>query len=305
MTLPSSGTFPGGIFVPTIVDRGTVWSVGGWTGYEGMPPQPDDLGCLHFVTNVDGWEGAPPPRVQSTDRPSTDGTNDGLSTQPGKTVTISGIVRAPSVALLQQAMGRLSGLLATGDRYGTLTAVEAFLTRHLQVRRGADTLIVPSRTVAREATFSFVFYGPDPRRVADPVVVTTGLPASNGGLTFPTTFPIVIASTVVSGRCTANNPGAMTGPVRLRIDGPIVGPRISHVSSGLELVFSSSLSISSGQWLDIDMENHEALANGQSSRSQWITSRGWSGFDPGDNVWAFSAISGSGRLTVTATPAWL
>jgi hypothetical protein len=304
MTYPSGGTYPAGPSTPGLLDRGTVWSFDGWTGYEGMFPVPDDLGCLHFVTNVDGWEGAPPPRVQSDDRPSRDGTNDGKSTQPGKTVTITGIVRAPDVATLQQAMSRLSGLLCSERRYDNLVAAEAWITRRLYVRRGAETMVAPSLAVAREANFSFVLYGPEAKRFGDDITVTTRLPSATGGLAIPFTVPFSIASTIVSGFVTAINPGTMTGPVKLRIDGPITGPQVTHVGSGAQLLFASSLALASGEWLDVDMDLHRALANGQSPRNQWITSRGWSGFEKGENVWAFSAISGTGRLTVTATPAW-
>jgi hypothetical protein len=275
-----------------------------------MYPTPDDLGCLHFVTDDQGWEGTPPPRVQSDDRPSSDGTNDGQSTQPGKTITLSGTVRAPDLPTLQQAMGRLSGLLITGDRYGTLTVDEAWTTRSIRVRRGAETIVTPSRTVRPEATFSFVLYGPDSRRLGSPLTATTGLPAASGGLTVPVVVPVVVSETVVSGACFLTNPGTVQGPVVARIDGPIVGPVITHVGSGQQLIFQSSLAIAAGDWLVVDMERHEVLANGQpqATRNQSVTKdgRGWSGFDKGDNTWLLTAQSGgpAARLTITASPAW-
>jgi hypothetical protein len=60
-----------------------------------------------------------------------------------------------------------------------------------------------------------------------------------------------------------------------------------------------------GEWLTINMDTHQVLANDQANRAQYITSAGWSGFDPGVNVWAFSASSynAASMLTVTATPA--
>lgn len=54
------------------------------------------------------------------------------------------------------------------------------------------------------------------------------------------------------------------------------------------------------------MENRTVLANGQASRSQYITSRGWFGFDPGANVITFAASgpAPSALLTATLTPAF-
>jgi hypothetical protein len=290
---------------------GTVWAVDTFIGYEGMPPVADDLGCTLYVTNVDGWEGAPAPRVTSDDRPSFDGTNDGQSTQPGKTVTITGTLRAPDIATLHQAMARLSGLLLTGTRYATMTVADAWITRTMLVRRGAETIVVPSRSAGyREATFSIVLYAPDPRRLGSALSGSTGLPSASGGLTVPLTVPVVIAETVVSGAVALNNPGTVQGPVVLRIDGPVTGPVITHVGSGQQLVFASSLTLASNEYLLVDMERHEVLANGQAqaTRNQSVlpNGRGWSGFDPGDNTWSWSAATGTAaaKLTVTATPAW-
>jgi hypothetical protein len=128
--------------------------------------------------------------------------------------------------------------------------------------------------------------------------------ASWGGLTIPFTIP----STVVAGQINLTNPGNESGPVVLRIDGPCTGPIITHTSSTTTnaLVFSSNLSLGTGEFLLVDMDKHTALANGQTTRAGYITSRGWSLFDPGANTWAFTAStynSGS-LLTVTASPAW-
>jgi hypothetical protein len=321
MPFPSDYFYPSDLVLPGFGDDtpqiGTIWSLDDWTGYEGMPPILDDLGCLHFVTTldnstpaVDGWEGKSSPRVQSDDRPTFDGTNDGRPTQPGKTVTINGIVRAPDVPTLQQAMGRISGVLMSGDRYGTLIGAESWMSRTMRVRCGADTLVKPSRTVAKEAVYSFVLYGPSGRRLGAPVQGSTGLPSSSGGLQIPFTIPFSIDSSVISGRVVLTNPGTMTGPVVSRIDGPISGPVITHVNSGVQLVFASSLALAAGEWLIVDMERHTVLANGQESapRNEYVLpgGRGWSGFDKGDNTWSLAAQSGGpgAGLTISAWPAW-
>jgi phage-related protein len=81
---------------------------------------------------------------------------------------------------------------------------------------------------------------------------------------------------------------------------------IEHTSSGAQLIFSTSLALGAGEFLLIDMEKKTVLANGQASRNTFITSRGWSGFDPGPNTWSLNAASfnASARLTVMANPSW-
>lgn len=148
----------------------------------------------------------------------------------------------------------------------------------------------------------------DPRRFADPV--TSGpinLPSSTGGLTWPVTFPAVWSSTTVTGRATLANAGKAAGPVTYRVNGPVTGPEIVHVESGLKLAFSDALVVSAGDWLDIDCEARTVLYNGQASRNAFLIRRGWQSFDPGPNTFFFNASSYSAAATleVTATPVYL
>lgn len=125
-------------------------------------------------------------------------------------------------------------------------------------------------------------------------------------LTGALTVPFRINAKTVTGQVSLNNPGNESGSVVIRIDGPCAGPVVTHVSTGNALVFSSSLVLRAGEFLVIDMDARTAMANGQSNRAGYITSRGWSAFDPGPNTWAFSAASynSASQLTVTAVPAW-
>lgn len=144
-----------------------------------------------------------------------------------------------------------------------------------------------------------------------PLLTKTGTPASSQfvnvlQLTGALTVPFIIDATTITGQVSLTNPGNESGPVVLRIDGPCVGPVVTHVSTGNAIVFSSSLELRAGEFLEIDMDARTALANGQSNRAGYITSRGWSAFDPGRNTWAFSAAryNSQSQLSVTAVPAW-
>lgn len=125
-------------------------------------------------------------------------------------------------------------------------------------------------------------------------------------LTGKLTVPFRINATTVTGQVSLTNPGNESGPVVIRIDGPCTGPVVTHVSTGNALVFSSSLVLQDGEFLLVDMDARTALANGQSNRAGYITSRGWSSFDPGQNTWSFSAARYNSRsqLSVAAVPAW-
>jgi hypothetical protein len=148
---------------------------------------------------------------------------------------------------------------------------------------------------------------PDPRGFGTDVVAPTPLPMSSGGWSWPISWPITWDETVVSGEVSMTNPGNVTGPLTLRINGPVTAPVITHTSSGNTLEFGSDLVIYAGDYVDVDMEARTVLYNGQVSRNGFVTQRGWFGFDPGVNEIGFNADSydPSASLVVTGTPAWI
>jgi len=217
--------------------------------------------------------------------------------------SFGGLVFAATPADLLAARDRLKAACSLTDT--TLTVDREGSVRSMTVRREDAVLFKPqSPTVA---AWSIQLVALDPRKLGAMLTASTALPSSSGGLTVPYTIPTyTIASTVVTGQVALTNAGNVTGPVRLRIDGPVTGPVVTHVGSGLALTFATSLVLGSGEWLEVDMDKRTALANGQSSRAGYITGRGWSGFEPGANVWAFTAqsYSAGALLTVSASPAW-
>ncbi|MEO7260251.1 MAG: hypothetical protein ABI047_03175 [Jatrophihabitantaceae bacterium] len=285
---------------------GTVWSVDFFTGYEGMPAVADDLGCRVLVTSVEGWSVLAAPRVDRQDRPYLDGSLSGPSTQPGKAVTIRGVVKAPGQVALLTWIDRFTGLLTDGDRSGTLTAAEAHLTRYLGVQRGDEAIATPRNLF--EGDFSMILWADDPKRLGDPLTASTGLPLVTGGLRLPVTLPFTLDSAVATGQCSLFNPGTAPGPVLIRLHGPVIGAsQVTHAGSGppVAVAFGSALSLPAGQWLDIDMDNQQVLANGQVERAEFVTNPGWSAFDKGRNTWSFAAANYSAAyIDVIAHPAW-
>lgn len=207
---------------------------------------------------------------------------------------------------------------------GAVDALEAatqpsgagFISVMLQVD-GAQTTMqakLLSRDVPTDLEYQFglsratlTFEAPDPRRFGPVVSAVAQLPVSTGGMIFPITFPLTIATTQVLGQAVLTNPGTATGPVKLRVDGPVTAPSIKHLESGLVLGFAAGFSVVAGDFLLIDCEARTVLANGQSSRSRSLISRGWPGLLRGTNTFAFNAssYSSTAQLTVTGTPSWI
>lgn len=261
----------------------------------------DVAGVRWLQGKIEGL-GAPQGTLAPEQKPRQRGAWAGDSFAKGSSIVVNGTMVAPDAATAWAALDVLNESCPLYD--SVLTYVTPLGSRWLTVRRDGEVL--PAWVNDRVFTWSVQFFAEDPRKFGDELSASTFLPASVGGLTVPFTVPFTINAMSVSGQVSLTNPGNETGPVWLRIDGPSTGPVVTHVSSGLALTFSSSLVLQAGEWLDVDMEKHTVLANGQASRSRYVTSRGWSGFEPGDNVWQFTAASfdAASKLTVRAVPSW-
>jgi hypothetical protein len=262
-----------------------------------------DANGVGWRINQDGFEGwgEPGTTLAPAQRVRARGAWAGDAFTTGRTLAISGTIIAPTPALLNAA---IDSLIAAVSASGfTLTVTESGVAATTVVRRQGETLT--PKITNRLAAYSIHVFAVDPRKFGTPQTGTTLLPASSGGLTWPHTWPETWPATIVSGTVNLTNPGNTTGTVLLRLDGPVTGPSIAHSGTAAPITFASSLVLGAGEWLTVNMDTHQVLANDQANRAQYITSAGWSGFDVGANTWAFAAavFNAASRLTVTATGA--
>lgn len=259
-------------------------------------------GAEFVLEDFEGWEGSTGSTLRVVPKARAGGAWAGKAYQRERNMVMGGKIFAASYAAITEAQTRLNTALTLDE--SRLDVDEAGLVRWCMVRQ--DDVPIQRRIAPTVSQWSVQVLAEDSRKFGAPLSASTRLPASSGGFTYPLTYPYTIDATMVSGQVSLNNPGNETGSVILRVDGPCHGPSITHVASGLTLVFSSSLVLGVGEWLTIDTEARTVMANDQSSRSGYITSRGWFGFVPGDNTFAFtaSAFDADALLTVTATPAF-
>jgi len=277
-------------------------SIGGFVlGLGGDLPYVDSNGCSWITEDITGW-GPTNTTLQITQKERGDGGWSSAKYRTPRTVTGMSSVVGPSTAAVSAS---LDAFYSACDGYPLLSIDDGQGPRWVTVEQ--QYAPVPTWTSPVACNVSWQMEAAESRKFGTPLTGTTGLPSVSGGLTVPFTVPFTINSTVVSGRVALTNPGTATGPVILTINGPVTGPIITHVGTGLSLAFGASLTLGAGEFLLVDMDNRKALAQGQATRSQYITLRGWSGFEKGGNVWAFAAASYSATatLSVSATPAWL
>jgi len=301
---PGVTLYPGSFLIPGYTALGSSTSVtlqGAQTVFFNVI---DPNGVKWVLKAFDGW-GSPRSTLNVVQKPRQNGGWGGLSYQQPRYIHATVSLYAPTDSALTVALDSLYAAVSLDD--ALLTVQEAGFTRSTAVRRSDEVL--HTRVTNRVAEVSFQMVAVDPRKMGQNTTASTLLPITTGGITVPFTVPFTITSTVLSGQINLTNPGNTTGPVAVRIDGPCTGPVITHTSSTTTnaLVFSSNLSMGTGEFLIVNMDARTALANGQTTRAGYITSRGWSGFDPGSNTWSFTASSydPAAQITVTAAAAWL
>lgn len=263
----------------------------------------DTSGVRFTVDKFDGW-GSPASTAALTQRARGHGATSSEGFYRPRVMTVEGLVMAPVPGMLSTAIDSLSAAVEL-SQFQMLVSEQGRVRNSMAQRQ--DEVIATYLTDTK-ARYSIQIAAKDPRKFGDLVTATTRLPFSEGGLTFPITFPITFTGASGTGVLRVNNPGNTQAPVWLRIDGPIPagGWTVTHVGKKQSLTFSTALALSTGEFVTVDMDRREVLAQGQAPRSGYVTSRGWFSLDPGDNDIAFSAqnYSSTASLTLTTKPAW-
>jgi hypothetical protein len=266
----------------------------------------DSLGNVWLINRngFTGW-GSPASTIAPRARPRQRGASAGDAFDMPRVMTITGTIRSLTPDMLNAAIDLLLASVTLAEF--TMTVSENGRVRSCRPRRQGETLALKITNLM--ASYSIQIEAMDPRKMGVPLTASTGLPVSSGGFVVPEVWPLVIASGAASGQISLTNSGSEVGPVVARVDGPCGPFNVAHTSTvnGVTSTstFSSSLALNAGEFDLIDMEARTMMANGQSSRSPYISSRAWSNFDPGLNTWTFTASSynAASLLTITATPA--
>lgn len=301
MPYPSPITYPSGLLFPGV----------GGLGNHGDPVALGDLllntvdaNGVSWILEEFNWDDSPASSAAVTQRARGHGGTSSEGFFTSMVYTLAGTIVAPTSELGVAAKNALTEAVSLAPFQ--LTVAEGGLILHSMVRR-QDQVIV-KRINPTDRTFSIQIVAKDPRKYGDLVTESTALPSSTGGLIYPVTYPVTYTGVSNTGVIRVNNPGNTPAPVWLRIDGPIPagGWTVTHIGKQQSLTFSTALALGTGEFVTVDMERREVLAQGQSPRAGYVTSRGWFSLDPGDNDIAFSAqnYSSTALLTVTTKPSW-
>lgn len=301
MPYPSPVTYPSPSLYPSLSSDATdpLWIAFGDFVLGCLDPS----GVRFTVDKFDGW-GSTGSTASLVQRVRGHGATSSEGFYRPRTMTVEGLILAPVAGMVSGAVDLLSA--AVGLKPFQMLVSEQGRVRNVMARRQDDVQVTYLSDVA--ARYSVQVVAGDPRKFGDLVSVSTRLPFSSGGLVRPSTWPRTWSGVSGTGRVSVVNPGNTEAPVWLRIDGPLPagGWTVTHQAKQASLTFSSALALGVGEFVTVDMDRREVLAQGQAPRSGYVTSRGWFSLDPGVNDIAFSAqnYSSTALLTVATKPSW-
>jgi len=302
MPYPSPITYPSTSLYPGFADGGDGRQVA--LNPDFILGRTDAFGVRWSLTTMDGWDGSPSPTLNQTQRARGHGATESESYLTARPLSLGGLIHGADTASIEAAFDRLNAAIKLEPF--EILVLESGRIRNTTVRRQGE--VIPKWHSDKLAEYSVLVTARDPRKFGDLTTTTTRLPFSSGGLAFPATFPVTFTGVSGTGKVTVNNPGNTQAPVWLRIDGPIPagGWTVTHLGKRQSLTFATALALGNGEFVTVDMDRREVLAQGQAPRSGYVTSRGWFSLDPGDNEIAFSAqnYSSTASLSVTTKPSW-
>lgn len=273
----------------------------------------DDNGCEWHVTfqDVSGLFDGVASTLKTNEKAMTDGWYGNLPRLQGRTITIEGHIIGRCTESCVRSWNTFKSVL---DNSGMRLIVRlGGLSRQTRVLQSASAPLVKWAGV-NILKFSLGLSSLSPYLYGlDVVSGVSYLPSTSGGMTFPYHFEEAGGSLsswmwgedIVSGMVFLSNVGTAPSPVLIRIDGPVVNPRVSHVGSGHVMAFDMGLGV--GHYVTINGVTHEVLVDGTDPARGRVVRREWSQAEAGPNVWSFSAseYSDTARMTVSFYPAYL
>lgn len=290
--------------------------VGYWTGGLIYPPagldiefgQVDGSGITWLWQRLDGWDG---PDVQGAGVIARSGDHGAWASPQyyaARTMTLTITASAPTQALRDQARATLQQAVPISDlaqlRYDEPIPKYAWVRRSGKVTEAYPTLT--------DVTFTVGLVAPDPRKYASTQrSLAIGLSPADigGGMIVPFSVPFTLATAPPPSTAVATNAGNFeTAPVVV-ITGPVSGPTLTNLTTGLTVSWST-VTLSAGDVMAVDFLNRQAFINPSTlSTSPGIPSAGgtywpadvtsaWWQIAPGDNQVQYGGSAGSGSTAL-------
>ena len=257
--------------------------------------------ATYRITSLEGWEGLPAPRYDKLNRTRGHGSHSSPVWADERVVTVEG--RSWDQENRDQVLWELQSRMTFdgGEEPLTVTAAGRTLTAAAQLLRCDPVMVAQDWGIGR---FGWIaqWRCPDPLRYGLPgAPLSTGLPTSSGGLTYPLVYPLTYGVAGNSGRITIPNPGSAPASIVFDVSGPL--PAGFELSSGSQrLVYP--VAVPAGQVITIDTAAGSVVAEGTADRRGNLTVADWLQVPPGSALAVqFSSLGGAYDAAATVTVA--
>ena len=240
----------------------------------------DSYGCEWHVTfqNVSGLFDGVGSTLQTKDKAWSDGWFSNIPVAQGRSISVEGHIIGKCTENCINAWDSFKRSFNITSQ--SLVIKLGNISRQVQVMQSSSAPLVEwagvnilKFSIGLTALDSYLY---DTQSVS----ANTGLPRSQGGMTFPYHFEDidtgkgsmwVWSETTVSGSVRLTNTGSAPSPVTIRVDGPVVNPQIEHRPSGHIMAFD--LSLGEGHYILINGATHEILVDGTDPAHGSVTRR--------------------------------
>jgi hypothetical protein len=270
----------------------------------------DDQAVSGFtLADISGWyRGAPSRRGDSIrKRPQNDGAfGSARFFRDGRVITVEGSYIGSSIADAYEARDALEALQADGlssdftvtDELGTRSATVELLTEPTP----DEGLFSPF------FKFAFDVFAADSRKYGPEEVVSTGLPTSGSGITYPITYPISYGTAGDPGRVVVSNAGRFETFSLFEISGGLdAGFELKDISTGRRLRFERLVPL--GSTVFVNPRTGRAYLDVPSNDvTGFLTVREWwsvpAGVSQEIQFSSWGGVSGVPTLTARTKPAY-
>lgn len=240
----------------------------------------DSYGCEWHVTfqNVSGLFDGVGSTLQTKDKAWSDGWFSNIPVAQGRSISVEGHIIGKCTESCINAWDAFKRSFNITSQ--SLVVELGNISRQVQVMQSSSAPLVEwagvnilKFSIGLTALDSYLY---DTQSVSG----NTGLPHTQGGMTFPYHFEDidtgkgsmwVWSETTVSGSVRLTNTGSAPSPVTIRVDGPVVNPQIEHRPSGHIMAFD--LSLGEGHYILINGATHEILIDGTDPARGSVTRR--------------------------------
>lgn len=202
----------------------------------------DTNGCDWILTKESGWFASPAIKTARVDKPASRGVFRGNEFRGGRVMTLEGVLAAPNVATLRNAIRTLLGICPSPRSQYPLTVIEETgLSLYANVVLDGEILTTPIS--ATSVTFSIQLVSPDPRKFAS-VASTVSVPLASGGsggVTYPTTYPVDYGIPGYSGSVALTNGGSADADPLFVFTGPLTTPSVTRADTGETVTYNGTL----------------------------------------------------------------